>query len=334
MIQVHQVVWSVVVAGTLASLRLLPLWVFFVLCVALVVRSLFTGQTKAFSVQGKTCLVTGASSGIGAALAHECAKRGASIVWLVARTTSALNGVAQSIRNKHPTCQVHVITCDVSDPDQVKNLPTKVFESSRVRTPDVIFNNAGSGQWRHIEEETPETLTSTMTCPYLAAAHVTRAFIEGFIKRKSGHIVNVTSAASNMGFRGAVGYQTARWAMRGFTESLRADLLEVGVGVTLLNPFETEDTAYFKTAGAESHLRIPFLFSNRSPLAFMLSTTSEQVAVAALDGVQSGAREVLSPTWAHYAAFTAPVMPEIFEWTCRLGPNGLRSQAHEQKKSE
>ena len=74
--------------------------------------------------------------------------------------------------------------------------------NTKIGTPHILFNNAGSGQWLHMEEETFATLESTIACPYLAAAYVTRVFIDNFIKRRSGHIVNVTSAAAFSGFRG------------------------------------------------------------------------------------------------------------------------------------
>ena len=72
-----------------------------------------------------------------------------------------------------------------------------------------------------------------MTLPYLAAFNLTREFLPGMLKRGSGRIVNITSVASRLAWPGAVAYATARTAMEGFTNALRADIQGSGVSVML-----------------------------------------------------------------------------------------------------
>merc|ERR1711865_285398 len=102
--------------------------------------------------------------------------------------------------------------------------------------------------------------------------------------------MNITSAACNLGFRGAIGYGSARWAIRGFTKHLYWDMKELGIGVTLLNAAEITGTNYFKDApgkaGSSSKAKIPALFQLVDRLG--LNYNTEQVAAAALDGVEKG----------------------------------------------
>ena len=164
-------------------------------------------------------LITGASSGIGAATAKEAARQGAEVI-LVARTQPKLEAVADEIRSMGSVA--HVYPADVSDADVVRNLATQV--QSVHGTPDILFNNAGAGRWLFTEETEMEDAAEMMAAPYLAAFYITRAFLPGMLKRDSGYIVNMSSIAGFMPWPGATAYAAARWAMRGFTESLRADL--------------------------------------------------------------------------------------------------------------
>ena len=102
-----------------------------------------------------------------------------------------------------------------------------------VGTPDIIVNNAGAGQWKFVDETSPEEAVQMMAVPYFAAFYVTHAFLPGMLRRNTGHIVNVSSVGSRFVWPGATAYIAARWAVRGFTEALRADLAGTKIGVTL-----------------------------------------------------------------------------------------------------
>jgi len=149
-------------------------------------------------------------------------------------------------------------------------------------------NNAGAGAWKHIEETTPEDAIGMMACPYQTTFACSSLFIPSMAKARTGHILNVTSAACSVGFRGSVGYASARWAVRGFSKLLYWDVKELGIGVTLLNAAEITGTDYFKDApgkaGAASKARIPALFQLIDKLGINYDTTS--VVAAALTAVE------------------------------------------------
>jgi short-subunit dehydrogenase len=185
-------------------------------------------------------LVTGASSGIGAAIARAVASRGARPV-LVARDRERLEALAVELRGRGG--EPLVLPADLADLEQVETLAAELLGGPGA--PDVLVNNAGAGRWRAIDENEPGEARRQMELPYLAAFELTRALVGSMIARGSGRIVNMTSAAAYFHFPGANGYGTARWAMRAFSDHLREDLRGTGVGVTLVVPSEV-DSSYFE----------------------------------------------------------------------------------------
>jgi uncharacterized protein len=137
---------------------------------------------------GRTVLITGASTGIGAAAAREMAARGAQVA-LVARSAGPLSELALALTNAGG--QAHAYPTDVSDREAVAELAERV--TAELGVPDVLVNNAGAGRFLFIDETPPEEVESMMAVPFFAAFQVTRAFIGDMIARGSGHIVNVTT---------------------------------------------------------------------------------------------------------------------------------------------
>ena len=302
-------------------------WMTFVALVIVpgVLYALLAEQTKATKLRGKTVLVTGSSSGLGLALAREAAKRGAAKVVLASRTKAALEAAAKLCEGDatHGAFEAVVAPCDVTKPDDVRAL------LKHLPPVDVLVNNAGAGAWKHVEETTPEEAYGMMACPYQAAFTMTSLLVPTMVARATDcHVVNVTSAASEVGFRGAVGYATARWAMRGFSRMLAQDLKQLGIGVTHLNAAEISGTSYFSDApgkaGAASHAKIPYLFQLVDGLGLNYTTT--QVAAAALDGVEKGWSTVLVPGFLLIPTkMVADVVPCFLEFLCGLGPAGRRA---------
>jgi short-subunit dehydrogenase len=186
----------------------------------------------------KLALITGASSGIGAATAREMARLGYRVI-LVARSREKLEEVAASIGDA-----AAVEACDASDGDAVLALANRVRSMHGV--PDVIVNSAGAGAWKRIEETTPAEAREMMAAPYFSAFNVTHAFMRDMLARKSGTIVHVGSPASYVAWPSSVGYAAGRGALRGLHEALSADL--AGTGVKSCHVvFGRVDSPYFAT---------------------------------------------------------------------------------------
>ena len=167
------------------------------------------------NLQGKDVVVTGASSGIGAAITREMAVRGARVT-LVSRRREALETVASEIG---PGARVE--PCDLSRLEDVKAFAGRLLADGE--PPDVLVNNAGAGRWLAVDETPPGEAAQMMAVPYLAAFELTRVLLPAMIERRSGRVVCMTSLAAWMHIPGAAGYSVARWAMRAFASQLRED---------------------------------------------------------------------------------------------------------------
>jgi uncharacterized protein len=180
-------------------------------------------------LSGKVVLTTGASSGIGAAIAREAAARGAVSI-LVGRNAERLTEVTQSIAAQGGTSKAYV--ANLTTAREVDDLQARV--AAEVGTPDVLFNNAGSGRWAYLEDCSYPEIDEIMASPLYAALYVTRAFLPHMLERGTGAIANVTFIGAFLPWPGATGCTAVRWGMRGFHEALRADLKGTGVSATLI----------------------------------------------------------------------------------------------------
>ncbi len=254
---------------------------------------------------GAHALVTGASSGIGAAIARELHRRGARLT-LVARRRDRLERLAAEL----PGADVE--PADLSRLEEVEALAARLLETG---VPDVLVNNAGAGRWLAVDETPPGEALQMMALPYLAAFELTRALLPAMLRRGSGRIVCMTSLAAYTHLPGATGYAVARWAMRAFASQLRQDLRGTGVGVTLLAPSEV-DSPYFDS-NPGSRERIP-----RAVALLGGTLTPEQVARAAASALERDRREVIVP-W--QAALVLALTPRpVVDWLVRR--SGWRRQ--------
>ena len=184
----------------------------------------------------KLALVTGASSGIGAATARLLAAEGYKVV-LIARRREALNAVAADIG-----AAAVVEACDASDGNAVLAMAERVRNEHGV--PNVIINSAGAGKWKRIEHTLPDEGLSMMGAPYFAAFNATHAFMRDMLDRNSGLIIHISSPVSLFTFPSSVGYAASRWAMRGMHQALCDDLYWTGVRSCHL-VFGKVSSAYF-----------------------------------------------------------------------------------------
>jgi uncharacterized protein len=252
-------------------------------------------------ISGRVVLITGASSGIGAATAKAMAHKGGRVV-LLARNQAALNAVvAEIVAHGGEACSYRVDLADANAVDQVTRTIAR-----EIGAPDILINNAGAGHYLFVDETSMAEAVQMMAVPYFAAFAVTRAFLPEMLRRNSGQIVNLTSPACYFAWPGATAYTVARWAMRGFTEALRADLYNSNIQVTLVVPGKVHSSYFEHNPGSEE--RIPGI-SRLYP-----TLTPEQVATAIVRAVEHNHREVILPFSLRLTVLMHRLLPHPIEW--------------------
>jgi short-subunit dehydrogenase len=231
-------------------------------------------------IAGRFVLITGASSGIGAASARAMARNGARLA-LLARTRSDLEKVMSGLKGT----EACMYPLDLADPQAVAEAAKRI--QSDMGTPDILINSAGAGRWLFADETTPAEAMQMMAAPYFAAFYTTRAFLPDMLKRDSGCIVNINSPAAWMPWPGATAYSAARWALKGFTEALRADVWGTGLCISSIMCGKV-DTAYF-THNPGSLERSPTI------ARIMPTLSADQVAEAIVRAVEHNRREIVIP---------------------------------------
>ena len=179
---------------------------------------------------GKAVIVTGASSGLGRALAEEFAKAGANVV-VTARTLQALQAVADELRRYGS--QILAVSADVTKQDQVDALVEQTF--TQFGRLDALVNNVGRSTRGALADTTPEDFANLMEINFLPAVRVTRAALPHLI-RSRGHIVNIGSLSGKSASRYVGAYSATKFALSAYTQQLRMELRPQGVHVMLVSP--------------------------------------------------------------------------------------------------
>jgi short-subunit dehydrogenase/mannose-6-phosphate isomerase-like protein (cupin superfamily) len=229
------------------------------------------------------------------------ARKGAKVL-LLARSREAIEQIADEIRAQNGRAKAYAV--DLGDAQAVQKTAEAI--RSEYGIPDVLINNAGVGRFLFVEETESDEMVQMITSPYLAAFLTTRAFLSEMIQRGSGQIVNVTSPAAFFPWPGATAYSAARWAMRGFTAALRADLRGTGVRVTLVVPGKVRSTYFEHNPGAEERLPgISRLYRTLTP---------EDVARAIVSAIEHDRAEVIIPFLMRLTVLAHRVLPGLVEW--------------------
>ncbi len=234
-------------------------------------------------LRNQLVVVSGASSGIGAATARAAAARGARVA-LLARTAAALDAVVDDVQAAGG--QARAWPVDLSDPAAVAATLERLLAEQGA--PEVVVHSAGAGRWLFTEETPPAEAVEMLGAPYLAAFFLTQACLPAMLARRRGRFVVVNSPAARIVWPGATGYTAARWALQGFTNALRQDLHGTGLGVTSVVCGEVR-TAYF-THNPGTLERAPWVARRLIP-----ALEPEAVAAALVRAVEQDRREVVLP---------------------------------------
>ncbi len=231
--------------------------------------------------QDKVIWITGASSGIGEALAYAFSKAGAKLI-LSARRVHELERVRKMCRNPE---NVMVLKLDLADASPFPHLvKTAVDRFGRI---DVLVNNGGLSQRSKASETPVETDRYIMEVNYFGNVALTKAVLPQMQKQKSGHIVVISSIAGKFGFFLRSAYAASKHALHGFYESLRLEEEKNNIDVTVVCPGRVQTNISLHALGKEgkAHGLVDDAQAN--------GISAEACAAAILKGMAKGKKELL-----------------------------------------
>ena len=191
------------------------------------------------TIRGSRGILTGASSGIGRALAAELVREGARLV-VVARRSEHLERLAAELAEAPG--QLEIVTGDVTLPDT----RTAVVERAQrdFGGLDLLINNAGIGAMGPFVEATPERLRQVMEVNFFAAAEMTRLAVPLLKAGNRPMVVNVSSVLGHRGVPGCAEYCASKFAVQGLSESLRAEFAPLGIDLLVVSPARTQTEVF------------------------------------------------------------------------------------------
>lgn len=183
----------------------------------------------------KTVLVTGASSGIGLAMANSLARRGANVI-LTARSTDKLNEVAEGI--KQSGVNAHVFSGDLSEPCSAEQLHSEVVQAGH--QVDLLINNAGYGRWGDFDEFERDDYGRMIQLNITSLTDLCHLFIPEMISRGGGGVINVGSVASFIPVPYAAVYSASKAYVLLFSDALRFEYADSGIKIMTICPGATD----------------------------------------------------------------------------------------------
>jgi short-subunit dehydrogenase len=236
----------------------------------------------AYRFSGGTAVVTGAASGIGAALAAQLAARGSNLV-LVDRDKERLDGVAADVRRDHPQLAVDTFVVDLSD-DGATDAAAEALAAAHPGT-TLLVNNAGVALGGRLDQVTLAEFDWVMAVNFRSVVRLTHAFLPVLKAHPGAHLVNVSSVFGIFAPAGQAAYSASKFAVRGFSEAVRHELAEDGVGVTVVHPGGIR-TRIAETARTGSGVSVEEYEQGRKQFAKLLRMPPEDAAAQIVAAVE------------------------------------------------
>lgn len=206
---------------------------------------------KREKLAGNVVVITGASAGIGKSYAYAFAEEGCNLV-LASRSKSKLTEISNDLIKKY-NVKVIVVPTDVADEKQAKDLIDIALEE--FDHIDILINNAGIGAYGYIHTTSIEDMKKLMDVNYWGMVHCTHAALASMIRRRKGRIVNVSSVVGKIAMPAMGAYSATKFAMEGFSDSLRIEMKKFGIGVTVICPTTTK-TDFVENAVEGTNLKL------------------------------------------------------------------------------
>ncbi len=254
------------------------------------------GQRR--QIAGSRILITGASQGIGRALAIEAARQGAQVL-ATARHADLLRELADE-RRAHGG-SIETLSADVTsaaDRQAMADAMTRLFGGL-----DVLVNNAGIGATGHFADATEDRLRQIFEVNFFGLAELTRVCLPLLKQGNRPAIVNVSSIVGKRGLPGRSEYSASKFAVQGLSEALRPELAVHGIDVLVVNPGLTQTNFSHNMLERKSRLKVDHL----------RGMTAEQVARATLTAIAHGTAEVTFTAQGKLFVFVSRFFPRMVD---------------------
>jgi short-subunit dehydrogenase len=256
------------------------------------------------AIDGGVVLVTGASSGIGLAIARLVAPRAKGLV-LVARRAERLEELRVELAKAHGALRVEVIACDLSVREQTKNLIAEV--AARKLDVDVLVNNAGVGLMGSFDRADPERVLAMIELNVASLTLLTSAFLPAMVRRGRGGVLNVSSGFGLAVLPSFAAYIGTKHFVTGFTEALAADLAGTPIVFTQVCPGPVA-TEFEQRIGNYTGMKTPSF----------VEISAERCARAAIRGYDRGCALVIPGVIIRLALLVNAIAPRFlrrwFAW--------------------
>ncbi|HEY0703357.1 MAG TPA: SDR family NAD(P)-dependent oxidoreductase [Candidatus Acidoferrales bacterium] len=188
-------------------------------------------MTSAKPLEGKVAVITGASRGIGLAIARRLGEMGATLS-ICARDAQKLETAKNELSAIAP--KAFAAPVDVTRPDQISTFIQ--YTQKNLGPIAILVNNAGVGWFGPVQDATEQIWDSILDTNLKSVFLVSKAVAPGMIEQKSGHIINISSLAGKNAFKNGAIYCASKWGLMGLTESMAEDLRQYGIRVSAICP--------------------------------------------------------------------------------------------------
>ena len=271
-----------------------------------------------YHFRGRSVLITGGSRGLGLVLARELAREGARLT-IVARDDDELGRAAEELRSAG--ADVLAIPCDVTDAEQVeRTVEAAVRHHGGL---DVLVNNAGIIQVGPADNMSVDDLRRSLDVHLWAAVHTVRASLTHLSRNRDGRLVNIASIGGKVAVPHLLPYSVGKFALVGFSEGLRHELLRYGVRVTTVCPGLMRTGSHLRAEVRGQHEKEYGWFATMASLP-LTSIDARRAARQILDACRRGDAELIITTQARLAVMANAVCPnftsDVMGWVARALP--------------
>jgi uncharacterized protein len=248
---------------------------------------------------GKNVVITGASSGLGEHIAYETAKRGGNVI-LLARSSTKLEKMVSDIKGKF-SVKASFYTFDICDDQNVNEVFKEIYK--KWETIDILVNNAGFGIFENVIDADLQEMQKMFEVNVFGLMNCCKRVLPAMLERNAGHIINIGSQAGKISTPKSSAYCATKHAVIGFSNSLRLEVVDTSINVTVVNPGPMK-TNFLNIADPSGNYV-------KNAGKFMLS--AERVSKKVVDVMEKPKREVNIPLWMSIGSKFYALFPSVFE---------------------